>query len=60
MNQILIISYYNISILFIKKKFIDIMNTTNVLKNQKANKIKKFHMKSILNEVKNKSIIEDL
>ena len=31
------------------------MSVITVLKNQKANKIKKYHMKSILNEVKNKT-----
>lgn len=36
------------------------MSVITVLKNQKANKIKKYHMKSILNEVKNKTMIEDI
>lgn len=36
------------------------MITRNALKNQKSQKTKNFHMKSILNEVKNKSLIEEL
>ena len=36
------------------------MSTITVLKNQKANKIKKYHMKSILSQVKNKTMIEDI
>lgn len=36
------------------------MNKTHVLKNQKDSKMKKIHMKSIMSEVKNKNIIEDL
>lgn len=36
------------------------MSTITVLKNQKANKIKKYHMNSILSEVKNKTMIEDI
>lgn len=36
------------------------MIKTNVLKNQKEQKMRKMHMRSILSEVKNKSIIEEL
>ncbi len=58
-KQILPYFWYNI-IRLIKKKFIPFMSTITVLKNQKANKIKKYHMKSILSEVKNKTMIEDI
>jgi hypothetical protein len=39
------------------KEEIEKMNKTHVLKNEKDQKLKKIHMKSILSEVKNKTII---
>ncbi len=36
------------------------MNKSTIIKNERASKLKQKHMKSILSEVKNKSIIEDL